>query len=200
MQQCPPLGGPLSNAYITRSVHPPRRRPRTAPRPRAPAGRDKTKKKASISSGAWEEARALVWTHRHRLALGLVLMVVNRLAGLVLPATSKYLMDDVIGQAELGPAAEAGAGRRRGDARRRGDVVRQLADPRRRRAARDHRHAQGGRGARHAPADPLFRFDEDRHPHLADHDRRRGHPEPRRHRPGAADRLDPDRDHGAVAS
>ena len=59
---------------------------------------DKTKKKASISTGAWEEARALVWTHRHRLALGMVIMVVNRLAGLVLPLTSKYLMDDVVGQ------------------------------------------------------------------------------------------------------
>src|SRR4026209_952431 len=62
------------------------------------ASPDKTKKKASISAGAWEEARALVWTHRHRLALGMVIMVVNRLAGLVLPLTSKYLMDDVVGQ------------------------------------------------------------------------------------------------------
>jgi subfamily B ATP-binding cassette protein MsbA len=55
-------------------------------------------KKASISAGAWEEARALVWKHRHRLALGMVLMVVNRLAGLVLPWTSKFLMDDVVGR------------------------------------------------------------------------------------------------------
>ena len=52
--------------------------------------------KKKISSGALEEARALIWTHRKRLSLGLVLMVVNRLAGLVLPTTSKYLMDDVI--------------------------------------------------------------------------------------------------------
>ena len=56
------------------------------------------KKKPSITSGAWEEARALVWKHRHRLALGMVIMVVNRLAGLVLPLTSKYLMDDVVGR------------------------------------------------------------------------------------------------------
>jgi ABC-type multidrug transport system fused ATPase/permease subunit len=55
-------------------------------------------KKPSISSGAWQEARALVWEHRHRLALGMAIMVVNRLAGLVLPLTSKYLMDDVVGQ------------------------------------------------------------------------------------------------------
>ena len=53
-----------------------------------------TKKK--ITSGALEEARALIRVHRKRLSLGLALMVVNRLAGLVLPTTSKYLMDDVI--------------------------------------------------------------------------------------------------------
>ena len=46
----------------------------------------------------WREARDLVWTHRRRLALGLALMLVNRLSGLVLPATSKYLIDDVIGK------------------------------------------------------------------------------------------------------
>jgi ABC-type multidrug transport system fused ATPase/permease subunit len=33
-----------------------------------------------------------------RLALGLLLMLVNRLVGLVLPATSKFLIDDVIGR------------------------------------------------------------------------------------------------------
>jgi subfamily B ATP-binding cassette protein MsbA len=48
-------------------------------------------------SDVWEEARALVWAHRRRLALGLTLMLVNRVVGLVLPATSKFLVDDVIG-------------------------------------------------------------------------------------------------------
>ena len=46
----------------------------------------------------WREARDLVWQHRSRLALGLVLMFISRLLGLVLPATSKYLVDDVIGK------------------------------------------------------------------------------------------------------
>ena len=55
-------------------------------------------KAARVTPGALEEARALIWKHRKRLALGLSLMVVNRLAGLVLPATSKFLMDDVIGR------------------------------------------------------------------------------------------------------
>ena len=53
-----------------------------------------TKKK--ISRGAIDEARALIWLHRKRLGVGLGLMVINRLAGLVLPTTSKYLMDNVV--------------------------------------------------------------------------------------------------------
>ena len=55
------------------------------------------KKKTNLTN-AWAEARELVWAHRARLALGLALMLVNRLAGLVLPASSKFLIDDVIGQ------------------------------------------------------------------------------------------------------
>ena len=55
------------------------------------------KKKTNIAN-AWAEARELVWAHRSRLALGVVLMLINRLAGLVLPTTSKFLIDDVIGR------------------------------------------------------------------------------------------------------
>jgi subfamily B ATP-binding cassette protein MsbA len=36
-----------------------------------------------------------MWSHRGRLALGFGLMFVNRLTGLVLPASSKWLIDDV---------------------------------------------------------------------------------------------------------
>jgi subfamily B ATP-binding cassette protein MsbA len=65
-----------------------------------------------ITSGALEEARGLVWTHRYRLALGLVLMVINRLSGLVLPTTTKYLMDDVFtkGRWDILPLLAAAAG------------------------------------------------------------------------------------------
>ena len=49
-------------------------------------------------SEVWGEARVLVWAHRRRLGLGLGLMLVNRVVGLVLPATSKFLVDDVIGK------------------------------------------------------------------------------------------------------
>jgi ABC-type multidrug transport system fused ATPase/permease subunit len=56
------------------------------------------KQKRGISAGAWREARALVWAHRRRLSLGLGLLVINRLTGLVLPSSSKMVVDRVIGQ------------------------------------------------------------------------------------------------------
>jgi len=59
---------------------------------------DVPKKKGVSASAAWREARELIWAHRRRLGLGLALMLVGRLAGLVLPASSKWLIDDVIGQ------------------------------------------------------------------------------------------------------
>jgi len=49
-------------------------------------------------SAAWKEARDLIWARRWRLLLGLGLMLVGRVAGLVLPASSKYLIDEVIGK------------------------------------------------------------------------------------------------------
>ncbi|HEX9705475.1 MAG TPA: ABC transporter ATP-binding protein [Gemmatimonadales bacterium] len=58
-------------------------------------------RRGAFTRGAWEEARALVWQHRRRLALGLALMLVNRLAGLVLPWSPKILIDQVIGAQRL---------------------------------------------------------------------------------------------------
>ncbi len=60
------------------------------------AGRPK--KKGPELSSVWRESRELVWVHRKRLAVGLVLMLIGRAAGLVLPWTSKIVIDDVIGQ------------------------------------------------------------------------------------------------------
>jgi subfamily B ATP-binding cassette protein MsbA len=57
---------------------------------------DKEKKKKITPATAWRDARELIWAHRYRLALGMFLMIVNRLVGLVLPASSKYLIDNVI--------------------------------------------------------------------------------------------------------
>ena len=55
-------------------------------------------KKKVFSPGAWQEARALVYAHRSRLALGLGLLLVNRIAGLVLPSSSKWVIDKIINQ------------------------------------------------------------------------------------------------------
>ena len=46
----------------------------------------------------WRETRALMWEYRSTLAGGLALTLVNRVAGFVLPASSKFLVDNVIGQ------------------------------------------------------------------------------------------------------
>ncbi len=58
------------------------------------------KKKQQLLSG-WREARALMWRHRWALGLGMALMLVNRLAGLVLPWTTKDLIDKVLGQRQV---------------------------------------------------------------------------------------------------
>ena len=47
---------------------------------------------------AWQEARRIIWRHRGYLSVGLAVMLVNRLAGLVLPTTSKFLIDNVVGK------------------------------------------------------------------------------------------------------
>ncbi len=56
----------------------------------------KQERKKISWSAAWGDARELVWAHRKRLALGAVLMLVNQAMGLVLPASTKYLIDEVI--------------------------------------------------------------------------------------------------------
>jgi subfamily B ATP-binding cassette protein MsbA len=58
------------------------------------------KKKGFATPGAWAEARALVRTHRNRLILGMVLMLISRGAGFVVPAMSGYVVDDVIGNGQ----------------------------------------------------------------------------------------------------
>ena len=70
-------------------------------------------KKKIDSAAAWREFRELVWVHRRRLAIGLTLMMISRLSGIVLPALSKYVIDDVIGKGRhdlLVPIALAAGG------------------------------------------------------------------------------------------
>ncbi|MFS8638284.1 MAG: ABC transporter ATP-binding protein [Gemmatimonadota bacterium] len=57
-----------------------------------------TEKSRIQFSTAWREARQLAWEHRRHLAIGFVLMVIGRVAGLVLPLSPQFLIDDVIGK------------------------------------------------------------------------------------------------------
>ena len=62
------------------------------------ADEKKPEKKKVNMSRAWAEARVLMWHHRRSLTIGFGLMIVSRLTGLVLPASSKFLIDDVLGK------------------------------------------------------------------------------------------------------
>jgi ABC-type multidrug transport system fused ATPase/permease subunit len=62
---------------------------------------------------AWQEARYLIWDRKGRLAIGMALMIVDRLCGMVLPLSSKFLIDDVVGKGRhdlLTPIALAAGG------------------------------------------------------------------------------------------
>jgi subfamily B ATP-binding cassette protein MsbA len=74
-----------------------------------PAGQKKDKPGFSV---VWREARDVIWARRYRLAAGFVLMGIGRIAGLVLPASSKYLIDEVVakGRADLLVPLAAAAG------------------------------------------------------------------------------------------
>ena len=53
-----------------------------------------------------------MWEHRVNLSIGFVLMLIGRLAGLVLPTTSKYFIDKVVngGQVDLLPTLAIAGG------------------------------------------------------------------------------------------
>ena len=73
---------------------------RTSRRGRA----DETKSKKGTGEqlrDVWPDIRELIRPRRKILAFGLVLMVIGRLAGLVLPYSTKFLVDDVIGKRQL---------------------------------------------------------------------------------------------------
>ena len=53
-----------------------------------------SKKKKKITIG--KVFKTIIWPRRNLLLLGLFLIIINRLAGLVLPGSIKYLIDDVI--------------------------------------------------------------------------------------------------------
>jgi subfamily B ATP-binding cassette protein MsbA len=47
-------------------------------------------------ASAWQLAKAIVWAQRSKLALGLVLLLVDRAAGFVVPIAPKVLLDEVV--------------------------------------------------------------------------------------------------------
>ncbi len=49
----------------------------------------------------WPQLRELVIPRRKIIAFGFVLMIINRLSGLVLPFSTRYLIDNVIGKSQL---------------------------------------------------------------------------------------------------
>jgi subfamily B ATP-binding cassette protein MsbA len=69
----------------------PERLPRSTVRGSLP-----TPPKKKLTAGAWEEARELIWKHRGRLSIGLVVMIIDRLSGFVMPWATKLMMDDVV--------------------------------------------------------------------------------------------------------
>ena len=73
---------------------------------------EEAKRKPPPLSTVLRDAVELISARKGRLAVGLLLLVINRLCGLVLPGTTKWLLDDVIGkgQRQLLPALLAAAG------------------------------------------------------------------------------------------
>ena len=145
-------------------------------------------KKKLDANVVWREARAIIWERRGRLGIGLVLMLVGRLAGLVLPATSKYLIDDVIGKGRaelLGPLALA-AGVATLVQAVTSFALSQLLGVAAQRAITDMRKRVQAHVLRLPTS--LLRLGQERRADLAHHDRRRGHSEPRRHGPRSARR------------
>ncbi len=61
---------------------------------------EKKKKKISLPMVRYA-FRTIVWPRRWRLLLGLLLIIVNQLSGLVLPGSTKYLLDEVIPNRDL---------------------------------------------------------------------------------------------------
>ncbi|MBX3177075.1 MAG: ABC transporter ATP-binding protein [Candidatus Hydrogenedentes bacterium] len=49
-----------------------------------------------LTTSSWAEARGIIWSHRRRIAIGLALVVVNRLSGLVAPGSTKFLVDNIL--------------------------------------------------------------------------------------------------------
>jgi ABC-type multidrug transport system fused ATPase/permease subunit len=92
------MSEPAASASTIRTSAPRGNRPRSADAALGPGGE---KDRSARFRDAWPEVRALLYRHRGALSIGMLLMLLNRAAGLVLPGTSKFLIDDVLGQGRM---------------------------------------------------------------------------------------------------
>lgn len=67
-----------------------------------PEGAKAAKSPVQQMKNVWPELREMIRPRRGIIALGFLLMIVNKLSGLVLPLSTKYLIDNVIGQRQVG--------------------------------------------------------------------------------------------------
>ncbi len=59
-------------------------------------------KSTKVSGASLKHAfKEIIWPRRWLVALGLLIILINRLAGLVLPASTKYLVDEVIAEGNI---------------------------------------------------------------------------------------------------
>ena len=59
-------------------------------------------KRSKVTGNSLRHAfKEIIWPRRKLIALGLLLILLNRISGLVLPASTKYLIDDVLGQSQF---------------------------------------------------------------------------------------------------
>ena len=59
-----------------------------------------TSKKKPSRAIVWAEAKVLLLQYRRNLIIGFALMIVSRLLGFVLPTSTKFLIDNVLGKGQ----------------------------------------------------------------------------------------------------
>src|SRR5450432_965831 len=74
-----------------------RRRDRDDARAGAAAAKPKGSRSQRLRA-LWPELRSLMMPRRGLIGLGLLLIAINRVAGFVLPASTRYVIDDVVGK------------------------------------------------------------------------------------------------------
>lgn len=57
------------------------------------------KKKSKVTLG--QVFKTIIWPRRKIVFIGLILIIISRLASLVLPGASKYLLDDVVANKDI---------------------------------------------------------------------------------------------------